>query len=152
MSYKMIQLTNPPATPFGAVAINGLIPLGTVTHRLNCNACNQPTFTVTTSGANTVSINDAGYYRISFSASVVATAAGIVTLNLVQNGVVVYSVSETATAAGDTVNLSFVYVVRALPNFGAVLPNLPLNLQIVNAGTTALTSGTSNLLLGKVAC
>lgn len=152
MSYKMIQLTNSPATPFGAVAINGLVPLGTITHRLNCNSCNQPTFTVTTSGANTVSINDAGYYRISYSASVVATAAGLVTLNLVQNGVVVYSVSQTAGAAGDTVNLSFVYEVRALPNFGAVLPNLPLNLQIVNAGATALTSGTSNLVVEKKAC
>lgn len=152
MSYKMIQLTNPPTTPFGAVAVGGLLPLGTITHRLGCGNCNQPTFTVTTSGANTVSINDAGYYRISFSASVVATAAGVVTLNLVQNGVVVYSVSQTAGAAGDTVNLSFVYEVRALPNFGAVLPNLPLNLQIVNAGATALTSGTSNLIVEKVYC
>ena len=147
----MIQVSNLPTAPFGAVATGGaLLPLGVITHRIGCGGCSQPTFTVQTSGANTVTINDAGYYRVTFGASVVATAAGVVTLNLVQNGVVVYSVSQTAGAAGDTVNLGFTFIVRATPNYGAGLPTIPAILQITNTGATALTSGTSNLIVERI--
>lgn len=150
MTYKMIQVSNLPTAPFGAVATGGaLLPLGVITHRIGCGNCSQPTFTVQTSGANTVTINDCGYYRVTFGASVVATAAGVVTFNLVQNGVVVYSVSETAAAAGDTVNLGFTFIVRATQNFGAGLPTIPANLQITNTGG-ALTSGTSNLIVERI--
>lgn len=146
MKYQLLQLTNPTV---GAVATDTLLPLGTTTRKISCGGCNQPTFTVTTSGANTVNLNDAGTYKITYTASLVAGAAGLVTVNLVQNGTVVYTASETATAAGDTVNISLVYVVRALPNFASLLTNLPSTIQFTNTGV-ALTGGTSNLLIEKV--
>ena len=149
MTYKMIQVTNLPTAPFGAVAIGGVIPLGVVTHKVGGCNCNQPTFTVTTSGANTVSINNTGLYRVTFDASVVATAAGDVTLNLVQNGTVIASATQTAVA-GETVNLSLTRIIAAYNTFGGVVPTIPANIQITNTGTTALTSGTSNLIVERI--
>ena len=149
MTYKMIQVSNLPTAPLGAVATGGaLFPLGVITHRIGCGTCSQPTFTVQTSGANTVTVNDCGYYRVTFGANVVATDAGLVTLNLVQNGAIVYSVSETAVA-GETVNLGFTFIVRATPNYGVGLPTMPANLQITNTGV-ALTGGTSNLIVERI--
>lgn len=150
MTYKLIQLTNTATAPFGTVATGGaLIPLGVVTRRISCGCANEPVFTLSTTGTDTVSINKTGFYRVTFTASVVATAAGLVTINLVQNGVVVATASETASAAGDTVNLTLSYVVRVLPNCGSVISNVPATLQISNTGG-ALTSGTSNLLIEQV--
>ncbi len=150
MTYKVLQLTNTAPVPFGAVAVGAFVPLGIVTRRTNCGCNNLPTFTLSTTGTDTVTINKTGFYRITYTASVVATAAGLVTLNLVQNGVVVATASETATAAGDTVNLTIVYMVRVLPNCGSVLNNVPSTIQITNTGATALTSGFSNLLIEQV--
>ena len=146
MKYQLLQLTNP---AIGAVAVDALLPLGTITRKISTRDCCQPTFTVTTSGANTINLNDAGTYKITYTASLVAGAAGLVTINLVQNGTIVATASETATAAGDTVNISLVYVVRALPNFAGLLTNLPSTIQITNTGV-ALTDGTSNILIEKV--
>lgn len=150
MTYKVLQLTNTTAAPFGVVATGGaLVPLGVVTRKVGCGCSNEPTFTLSTTGTNTVTINKSGFYRVTYTASVVATAAGLVTLNLVQNGVIVATASETVAAAGDTVNLTIVYMVRVLPNCGSVTSNVPSTLQISNTGG-ALTSGTSNLLIEQV--
>lgn len=154
MTYKLIQLTNPPATPFGVVATGALVPLGTETAKVNCGCANQPNLTVSTSGANTVNINSncsckVGTYKVTYNASVVATAAGLVTLNLLQNGVVVATASETAAAAGDTVNLSLTYILRNFVTYVNGFNTGTTTLQISNAGG-ALTSGTSNLIVEQV--
>lgn len=149
MGFRTIQLTNTSIGAVASVAAGTLVPLGTITRKYCCGNCGQSTFTVSTSGANTVTLNEAGYYLINYSASVVAGAAGLVTLNLVQNGTVLYSVSETAAAAGDTVNLSLPYMVRVLPNCCSSSANLPATIQITSSGV-ALTGGTSNILVEKV--
>ena len=148
MSFRFFQVSNLPTAPFGAVATGELVPLGVRTASNNCNCgCNGKAFTLSTTGANTVNLNDPGIYRISGSFSVVATAAGLVTLNLVQNGVVVYTVSETATAAGDTVNLSISpFILRNCPSYVNGFYNRNSAIQISNTGV-ALTSGVSNLLI-----
>lgn len=156
MTYKLIQLTNPVATPFGAVATGALVPLGTITAQVNCGCNNQPNLSVTTSGANTVNITNptncqcrVGTYKVTYNASVVATAAGLVTLNLIQNGVVVATASETAAAAGDTVNLSLTYILRNFVNYVNGFNTGTTTLQISNTGG-ALTSGTSNFIVEQV--
>lgn len=154
MTYKLIQLTNPPATPFGAVATGALVPLGTTTAKVNCGCDNQPNLSVSTTGANTVNINSncacrVGTYKVTYNASVVATAAGLVTLNLLQNGVVVATASETASAAGNTVNLSLTYILRNFATYINGFNTGNTTLQISNAGG-ALTSGTSNLIVEQV--
>lgn len=144
MAYQFIQLTD---NTVGAVATDALLPLGNVTRRYSNNCgCNE-TFIVSTSGSDTVTITESGFYKVSYTGSLVAGAAGLVTLNLTSNGIVVATASETATAAG-TVNISLEYIIRVLPNCCASINN-PVILQIVNAGV-ALTGGTSNLIIEKV--
>lgn len=154
MTYKLIQLTNLASTPFGAVATGALVPLGTETAKINCGCNNQPNLTVSTNGANTVNINSncacrVGTYKITYNASVVATAAELVTLNLLQNGVIVATASGTAAAAGDTVNLSFTYILRNFVTYTNGFNTGTTTLQISNTGG-ALTSGTSNLIVEQV--
>lgn len=144
MAYKLIQLTN---TQIGSVTADEFMPLGVVTRRIGCGqSCDcTKTFIPTTAGNNAVTITESGYYKISYTASLVAGAAGLVTETLFINGVAVpgATVSQTATAVGDTANISIVYVVR-IPCGGS-----PVNLQITNAGV-ALTGGTSNLVIEKI--
>lgn len=145
MNYRVLQLTN---TAVGAVAADTLMPFGAVTRRICCSGnSGTPTFAISTSGTDTITLNKTGYYRVSYVGSLVAGAAGAVSLALVANGTPIYTVSETATAAGDTVNISLEYMVRVLPNCASVL-NAPLNIQIENTGV-ALTGGTSNILIEK---
>lgn len=147
MAFQYIQLSN--NTAFGAVPVGGLVPLGVVTRSFMCNGAAEPTFVVGTTGSDTITITECGVYEVEFNASVVATAAGLVTLNLTQNGAVVASASQTATAAGDTENLSITYLVRVFPNIGG-LSNVPSTIQILNTGATALTSGTSNIIVRRI--
>jgi hypothetical protein len=142
--YKLIQLTN---ATVGAVAVNEYMPLGTITRRLQAtdDCCN--TFDVTTSSSDIIYINEPGYYNITYSASVIAGAAGIATLSLIANGVTIYSVGATA-ATGDTVNLTLPYIARVYKNCPSAPPNCPTSIQILLTGV-AITGGTSNLSIEK---
>lgn len=142
MNYRVLQLTN---TSIGAVEADVLLPLGTTTRRGGTKG--EPIFSISTSGTDTVSLNKTGYYKISYVGSLVAGAAGVVSVALLSNGTPIYTISETAAAAGDTVNISLEYMVRVLPNCASVL-NAPLNIQLENTGV-ALTGGTSNTLIEK---
>ena len=147
-SYRVIQLTN---SNIGAVSVTNLLPLGVVTRRVNKANCGNgevSTFTLTTTGTNTVTINECGNYRITYSLSGVATAAGIMGTTLQVNGVDVYSVNATA-AAGDTVNLTLPYEIRVLPNCASNTNNTPANISIQLTGI-GITGGTSNLLVERV--
>lgn len=143
-NYKLIQLTNKNVPE---VAINGLLPLGNITRRVDCKS-DCPTFTVSTSGADTVTLSSAGYYRITYSLTALATAADALNVTLLANGSSVYSVSETPAAAGDSVNLSLIYTVRVFPQCDNVANNNPMTIQFQTSG--AITSGTSNLIIERV--
>jgi hypothetical protein len=144
--YKQIQLTN---SNIGDVAVNGYIPYGRVTRRINApfNCCN--TFTVRSSTDDTVVINDAGFYKITYSLTALAEAAGDVTISLVTNGTSVYSVTQTVAAAADSVNLTLPYTIRVCPNCSATPDNVPVSVQIQNTGV-ALTGVSGNMIIEKV--
>lgn len=145
MAYQFIQLTD---TTVGAVATDALLPLGNVTRRYSNGSACQDTFIVSTSGSDTVTITESGFYKVSYTGSLVPAAAGALTLTLTANGLPVTTVSDTVAAAGDITNLSLEYIIRVLPNCCATINN-PVILQIVNAGV-ALTGGTSNLIIEKI--
>ena len=146
-SYRVIQLTN---INIGSVAVNGLMPLGTVTRRINRTTCddNNPTFTLATTGTNIVTINECGNYRIVYSLSGVAATAGILNVVLQLNNTDTYTVSATADA-GDTINVTLPYEIRVLPNCASTPNNNPVNITIQLTGV-GITGGTSNLLIEKV--
>ena len=145
MAYQFIQLTD---NSVGAVAANALLPLGNITRRYGNGSCCACTFEVSTSGSDTVTINDSGYYKVSYTGSLIPADAGEITLNLTVNGATVISVSDSVAAADDITNISFEYIVRVFPKCPAS-NNMPVILQIVNAGV-ALTGGTSNLIVEKI--
>jgi hypothetical protein len=142
---RILQLTN---TTIGAVTTNSNIPLGIVTlvHPFDTSNC-YPTYTVSSSNADTLVINKSGVYTLIYNASVVATEAGDVTFELKVNGVTKYTVTETATAAG-TVNLTIPFDIYVPCNCQSSPSNVPAYIQVQNTGV-ALTSGTSNLVVSK---
>jgi hypothetical protein len=142
---KILQLTN---SAIGAVAANTYLPLGatTVVYPFDTYNC-FPTYTVTSSTSDTLSINKSGTYRVIYSLSGVAEAAGEVVVTMNVNGVAKYAVSTTATADG-TVNLTLPYEVYIPGNCATAPINVPAAIQFENAGV-ALTGGTSNLIVSK---
>lgn len=145
-AYKQIQLTN---TAIGAVAINSFMPLGNVTRRINTplNCCN--TFTVTSATADTITINDPGFYKVTYSLTATAAAAGEVTIALISDGTSVYSVSQGIVDETSAVNATLVYTIRIAPNCCSAPNNLPVNIQIQNTGI-ALTGSSANLIIEKI--
>lgn len=142
--YRMIQLTNN-AVP--AVAASALVPLGTITRKVSPRGNCCPTFTVSYTGADTVEISEAGYYRVEYTLSGAAAAAGVAEIALLAGGNVLTTASATA-AEGDEVHLSLVFMVRAFRNCDALPSNLPLTIQIRNAGV-GLTSAVGNMLIER---
>jgi hypothetical protein len=145
-SYKQIQLTN---TAIEDVAVNAYIPLGKVTRRINApNSCCN-TFTVTSATSDTVVINDAGFYKITYSLTATAAAAGDITVAIVANNTSVYSVTQNLVDETGSVNLTLVYTIRVCPNCVASPDNVPVSVQIQNTGS-ALTGSSGNLIIEKV--
>lgn len=142
--FKLLQMTN---NNIGEVAIDGLIPLGNVTRRIDCET-NCPAFTVSSSNADTVTISEAGYYDIKYSITGLATATGLNSISLVINGTDTYSVGGTVATAGDAINLTLPYVVRVFKRCDNIATNNPMTVQI--KADTALTSATANLIIEKV--
>ena len=143
MNFRTIQLTN---TNIGAVVENGLMPLGNITRKVCCNSTGTKTFDVSTSGANTISLNEKGYYTIVYNASIVGT--GNATLSLIVNGNSVYSVTQTLTADA-TSNITIPYEVRVFENCASIQTNNPMSIQVKLTGT-AITNGTSNIIVTRV--
>lgn len=143
-NYRLLQLTN---NNVPEVAENINMPLGTITRRVTCNKF-EPTFVVSTSNVDTVTINEEGYYKITYNAALIATAAGDVEMTLVINGTNTYSVSETATAAG-IVNINLDFITRVFRRSDDIATNNPMSIQIKSTGV-ALTGGTSNFIVERV--
>jgi hypothetical protein len=148
--YKLIQLTNNsiPATTAGS-----FLPLGLVTRRFNAPVGNTSTFEVTTSAADTVYITEPGYYKVTYSMTATAGAAGLVGVSLIANQNSIYTVAEEATAAEDIVNITLVYVLRICPNCCSNPGNCPVAIQL-QLGDTALgitpDPSIANLVIEKV--
>ena len=87
-----------------AVAVDGVIPLGSLIRRYGCDVALN---------GNAVNITGAGYYDVDASVTVSPAAAGTVTITLYKDGVAVpgATASETAAANG-TVDLSIPALVR----------------------------------------
>lgn len=145
MAYQFIQLTD---NSVGAVETDALLPLGNVTRRYSNGSCRNETFIVSTSGSDTVTITESGFYKISYTGSLVPSAAGEIELTLTLNGIDTFVASDTVSGAGDITNISLEYMVRVFPNCCAI-NNMPVIVQIENTGV-ALTGGTSNLIIEKV--
>ena len=144
MGKKMIQMTN---KNIGVVAINGLIPFGNITRRVDCGNCGS-TFTVSSSNTDTITINEEGYYRVTYSITDLATAVGLNTITLVVNGVDTYTVGETVAEAGDAINLTFDFVVRVFKRCDNVATNNPMTIQV--RADDAITSATANIIVERI--
>jgi hypothetical protein len=148
--YKLIQLTN---TNIGATQAGANLPLGLVTRKINVNGCECPVFQVVSSEADTVYITEPGFYKITYSATMTAGAAGLMSVTLVTNQSDVYTVSEDATAAEDIVDLDLTYVIRVCPNSCSSPYNCPTAIQFklgdVATGITPNPS-TANLIVERV--
>lgn len=87
-----------------AVAIDGVIPLGSLIRRYGCD--------ISLNG-NAVNLSGAGYYDVDASITVAPTAAGTVTATLVKDGVAIPgATASAAAAAGVPTVLSFPALVR----------------------------------------
>ena len=143
---KVLQLTN---RNILAVAADGYMPLGITTVKYQLENCNCPqVFTVTSSASDNLVINRGGTYRLDYNASLMTSAAGTVTLNVFVNGVSMYTVSATAAAASDLLNITIPLDIYIPCNCNSIPNSVPANIQIQNTGI-ALTGGTSNLIITK---
>ena len=148
--YKLIQLTN---NNIGAITAGSLMPLGLTTRRINAPIDTCSAFQVASSNADTLYINEPGYYKVTYSSTITAGAAGTVAITLVSNQEDVYTVSEEATAAEDILNLTLMYVIRVCPNCCSAPYNCPVAVQIKLGDTaTGITPNpsTSNLIVERV--
>ena len=123
MSYKSLIYTAM-QTPT-AVAVNGIIPLGTIVRRYGCN-CNL--------NGNGIAINGQGYYDVDVSVEAVPDAAGTVTVQLLKDGVAVPGATAAATVAAvaNTVTLAFPATVR----LGCCSTGSVLTLLLTGAAST----------------
>lgn len=108
-----------------AVAVNGIIPLGTIVRRYGCN-CNL--------NGNGIAINGQGYYDVDVSVEAVPDAAGTVTVQLLKDGVAVPGAIAAATVAAvaNTVTLAFPATVR----LGCCSTGSVLTLLLTGAAST----------------
>ena len=106
MSRSKIQTVNPTTQ---AVAVNGIISLGSVLRRYGCN-CKL--------SGNAIEISGCGYYDVTAAVTVEPTAAGQTVVSLFENGNTVPSAygEGTAAAAGDPVTVPIVTTVRLFEN------------------------------------
>lgn len=117
-------------TASSAVVANATLPLSTIVRRRGCNI---------NLGGNSVAITDCGsnYYLVIVTATFTAPVAGIVTLNLQQNGVNVTGATASTTVTTENTevrSLSFPAIIRTFNSQSID------NLSIVNAGVAATFS------------
>lgn len=143
-NYRLLQLSN---AEVGAVAANARIPLGIPTRQIKRSTTCTPTFEVTTSVNNAVYINEAGFYKITYQGFLTVAAAGNIVVQLLVGGVVAATATVTASGAG-TFPVTITFVVRALNNCCGNVSNLPMLIQLNNAGV-AITGGTSTLIIER---
>lgn len=138
---RLIQLTN---SSIGAVAIGTNVPLGIAD--INCSCQNCPSvYDVVSSNADVIKVGKSGYYSVKYFASVVAAAAGTLTLSLTVNGTTVYTFSQTAVE-GETISIAFERCVYFANNCNAIPNALPGYLAFALDGI-AITGGVSTTIV-----
>ena len=101
MSRSLIQTVNQSSQ---AVALNGIVSLGSVLRRFGCNL---------RLNGNAIEISGEGYYTIDCDVTVVPTAAGNVTVALYSNGVQIPgAVASSVGTVGSPVTLPITTTVR----------------------------------------
>ena len=119
------------------VAVNGVVAL-------NNNGVSTCGCISHTAGTGSVSLQRAGYYRITVNADAANTTAtaGNITLQLYSNGTAYAGAEATQTSESttDVANLSFTALIRVLHNCCAIDNNLPTTLTLVNTGIAATIS------------
>ena len=145
MSYRVLQLTN---NNIGTIAVGSNMPLGRITRKLCCGNVGTRTFDISTSNADTVTLNEKGNYNVLYNVSFIPSGAEVIKFTLYANDVEMYSVSRSVAAA-TTYNITLPYQVRVLDNCPSCTTNNPLQLQLRVSGV-GVASGSSNLLIEKV--
>lgn len=130
MSRSALYVVN---TSTQTVAIGDSLNLGGVVRKFGCSG--------SLIGANSVNINEVGYYDVNVSVTLAPIAAGDVTILLLNNGIAVpgATATGTATAAGDIVNLSFASIVRVLCGANAGSLSVALSGADSNVTNVAMT-------------
>ena len=102
MSKSAIYTTN---TTAPAIAVDGIIPVGTTTRRYGCNIRQD---------GNAITICGQGYYLVNVSATVTPAAAGTVSVTAQKDGVDIVGAtgSETVAAVSNAANISITAIVR----------------------------------------
>ena len=102
MSRSLIQVANPSTS---AVAVNSIIPLGSVQRRFGCN-CRL--------SGNAIEVAGEGYYSVDGAVTVLPTAAGTVTVGLSVNGSILPGAVGTGSTsvAGNPVTVPIVATIR----------------------------------------
>lgn len=102
MSKSAIYTTN---TSAPAIAVGGIIPVGSTTRRYGCNIRQD---------GNAITLCGNGYYLVTVSATVTPAAAGTVSVTAQKDGVAVIGAtgSETVAAAATAVNIGLTAIVR----------------------------------------
>ena len=122
MSKALIFVRNPGTQ---AVALNGTINPGAIVRRFGNKCCNTPIINLNGDGitiADDSNSSGYGYYKVNVDVTVAPTAAGPVTVALLQDGVVVFTKTGTAGAADAATPLSMASpVVRVRGNSASTL-------------------------------
>lgn len=101
MSKSLIQVANQSPQ---AVALNGILSLGSTQRRYGCN-CRL--------SGNAIELDGAGYYTVDANVSIEPTAAGAVTIALYDNGTQIPgAIAYTTGTAGDPLTVSINTTVR----------------------------------------
>jgi hypothetical protein len=148
--YKLIQLTN---NNISGIAADNYIPLGVITRKINSTSGDCATFDVASSIADLISVDEPGYYKVTYSASFSAAAAGNLSVSLLNNQQTVYTVTATVAAADDYVNITLPYVIRICPNCCSAPYNHPVAIQLKlgeGVGLSATEPSTANLIIEKI--
>lgn len=93
-------------------------------------------------GSNTVNLINHGLYSVSVNADILPEAADPITLQLLNNGMVVPGAEATITGVvGDTAHAAFTTLIRVLKSCPCVIDNrASLQVQLTAAGTVSNAS------------
>lgn len=143
-NWRLIELTN---GNIGAVPVGSLLPIGAITRKVAQEPRCTPTFEVGTTQNNVITVSEYGIYNVEYTGTLVAGAAGVLTLSLLADGVAIATRSATVTADG-----SFIF---ALSKEIRVLKNccnnvIPITLALQISGV-AITGGNGTLILKRQA-
>ena len=147
--YKLVQLTN---KSIGEIQAGDYLPVGMITRKINASTCNCNTFQIASSNSDIVYLNEPGSYKVTYTGSFAAGAAGVFAISLIANQETIFTAQETVAAADDLVNMNLSYVVRVCPNCCSSPANCPMSIQIQlgDLATSATVDSTANLIIEKV--